>query len=145
MAFGGFGVNDISIAKVYDPNVSAKISCVILVIISPRMAEAKQRRCFAHSAWAKPRTGSPLRTEIERSAKDSDIRIYRVPILNVRLFAKRRDSHKRQVQPPCFIRVLWHQFLPQNSLRKEFENSYLRVFIAPEFHHGVHRHRPMFR
>ena len=54
MTLQRIGMHDIGVAQIHDPHGSRQVGRVILVVVSARMAKAKERRGLAHSARPEP-------------------------------------------------------------------------------------------
>ncbi len=104
------GVDDIRIAQIHDPHVRSQVGRIVLVVVSPCVAEGKQGRGLSYPPRSKPRTRPPLRAEIKGRPQDTGIGLDGIPILDIWLLGKGRDSHKWQVQPPCLVSMTAHRF-----------------------------------
>ena len=106
MALQRVGMHDIGIADIDDPHLGGiEIGDVVFEIIGACMAEGKQGRGLADGPRSHACAGSPLCAKVERRAEDRRIGVDTVPILDIGVFSKGADPHKRQVQPSAVISV----------------------------------------
>lgn len=104
----GVGVNDIRVAHVDDVHIAGQINGIVLMIIGPRMPEAEQRRCLAHTARPETCTRTVLGARVERRTQNRHISIQLAPVRLIGSFAECRDPHERQVQPAALVPVSAH-------------------------------------
>ena len=103
VASHGVRVDNVGVTHVDNGHIRAEIDLIVLVVVSARMAEGKERGGLPHRPRPEPRARTPLGPEIERRTDDRHIRRDGIPVLDIGSLAEGRYTDKGQVQAAAFI------------------------------------------